>query len=86
MENSRRKSAEMRPEVGQLVMVRRHHGGLEDVAWGTVVGGGPGRYRVRVDGSFPDGVTGIRPYGDGDEVEFRRIDGFSVMAVRRTDR
>ncbi len=85
MENSRRKSTEMRPEVGQRVMVRRHHGGLGNVAWGTVVGGGPGRYQVRVEGSFPD-VTGAKPYGEGEVVEFRRIDGFSVMAVRRVDR
>ena len=86
MENSRRKSTEMRPEMGQRVMVRRHHGGLHRVAWGTVVGGGPGKYQVKIEGSFPDGVTGARPYGEGEVVEFRRLDGFSVIAVRQVDR
>lgn len=73
--------------MGQLVMVRCHGPkGVGKVAWGTVVGGGPGRYMVRVDGSFPDGAGGANIYDNGEVVEFRRIDGFSVMAVRRTDR
>jgi len=86
MENGRGKNTEMRPKVGQRVMVRYHHGGLCNVAWGTVVGGGPGRYQVKIEGSFPDGATGERPYGEGEVVEFRRLDGFSVLAVRRVDR
>lgn len=86
MENGRRKSTEMRPEMGQRVMVRNHHGGLYRVAWGTVVGGGPGKYQVKIDGSFPVGITGERPYDEGDVVEFKRLDGFSVLAVRRVDR
>lgn len=74
----------MKHDVGQLVMVRLHGANVEDVAWGTVVEGGGGRYQVKVEGSFPDPITGKKPYGDGDVVEFRRSDGFSVMAIRRT--
>lgn len=85
MDNGRRKSTEMRPEIGQRVMVRQHHGGLYRVAWGKVVGGGPGKYQVMIEGSFPD-VNGDKPYDEGEVVEFKRIDGFSVLAVRRVDR
>ena len=77
----------MRPEIGHLVMVRRHGAtGVDKVAWGTVVGGGPGRYQVKIEGSFPDAITGEKSYDNGEIAEFRRVDGFSVMAVQRTDR
>jgi hypothetical protein len=69
---------------GQLVMVRKQGPrGPEDVAWGTVVGGRPGKTVVRIEGCKPDLLTGAKEYAEGDVVEFRRTDGFVVSEARR---
>ena len=81
---SSRRKTRAGPQVGQLVMVRRHGArGMDDVAWGTVVGGGPGRPQVKIEGSFPDPITGKKLYNEDEVLEFKRIDGFSVVPTRR---
>ena len=66
-----------------MVMVRRRGPREpEDIAWGRVVGGGPGRPVVRIEGCKPDLFTGRAAYDKGDVVEFRRSDGFAVSEGR----
>jgi len=78
-----RRRTKVGPRKGGLVMVRKQGPrGPEDVAWGTVVGGGPGKPVVRIEGCKPDIFTGQMAYGVGEVVEFRRSDGFTVSETR----
>ena len=78
-DGGRRNRTTLGPQVGQLVMVRKHGPrGFEDIAWGHVVGGRSGKPEVRIDGCLPDRFTGRFAYNEGDVVTFRRSEGYAV--------
>ncbi len=69
--------------VGQAVVIRRHgERGVEDIAWGVVVGGVRGRTQVRIERCVPDIFTQCTPYDIGQVVEVRRADGLVALPFK----
>jgi hypothetical protein len=48
---------------------------------GRVVGGGPGKPDIRIEGYLPDRFTGSLAHNEGDVVTFRRSEGYAVSPI-----